>query len=138
MLGGATVLTGDLVQRSSHALAERQCHGGGQRAAPERASGMPPGDELLDDGASYLPSGIGADARRRLLLGREPGLMTDDEYQPVAVSRRICAPAHDIFQILANPARHPEFDGSESLRMSLANVMGPGCCHEEGTAWRHE
>ena len=42
--------------------------------------------------------------------------MSDDEYQPVAVSRRICAPAHDIFQVIANPARHPEFDGSESLR----------------------
>jgi hypothetical protein len=42
--------------------------------------------------------------------------MTDDEHQPVAVSRRICAPAHDIFQILANPVRHPEFDGSQSLR----------------------
>jgi hypothetical protein len=22
--------------------------------------------------------------------------------------------------------------------VSLARVMGPGCCHEEGTAWRHE
>jgi uncharacterized protein YndB with AHSA1/START domain len=42
--------------------------------------------------------------------------MSDSEYQPVTVSRRICAPAHDIFQILADPARHPEFDGSESLR----------------------
>ena len=42
--------------------------------------------------------------------------MTDDEYQPVAVSRRICAPAHDIFQVLANPVRHLEFDGSQSLR----------------------
>jgi hypothetical protein len=42
--------------------------------------------------------------------------MTDDECQPVAVSRRICAPAHDIFQVLADPARHPELDGSESLR----------------------
>ena len=42
--------------------------------------------------------------------------MTDDEYQPVAVPRRICAPAHDIFQVLANPVRHPEFDGSQSLR----------------------
>ena len=28
--------------------------------------------------------------------------MTDNDYKPVAVSRRICAPAHDIFQILAN------------------------------------
>jgi hypothetical protein len=42
--------------------------------------------------------------------------MADTEYQPVAVSRRICAPARDIFQILAHPARHLEFDGSESLR----------------------
>jgi hypothetical protein len=42
--------------------------------------------------------------------------VTDDEFQPVSVSRRIGAPAHDIFQVLADPARHPEFDGSESLR----------------------
>jgi hypothetical protein len=42
--------------------------------------------------------------------------MTDDEYQAVAVSRRIRASARDIFQVLANPVRHPEFDGSQSLR----------------------
>jgi hypothetical protein len=42
--------------------------------------------------------------------------MTDDGYQPVAVSRRIGAPAHDIFQVLADPVRHLELDGSESLR----------------------
>ena len=54
--------------------------------------------------------------------------MTDDEYQPVAVSRRICAPAHDIFQVLANPVRHPEFDGSDSLRGagSTAVISGVG------------
>jgi hypothetical protein len=54
--------------------------------------------------------------------------MTDDEYQPVAVSRRICAPAHDIFQVLADPARHPEFDGSQSLRGagSAAVISGVG------------
>jgi hypothetical protein len=22
--------------------------------------------------------------------------------------------------------------------LSLASVMGPGCCHEEGTTWLHE
>jgi hypothetical protein len=27
--------------------------------------------------------------------------VTGDEYRPVAVSRRICAPAHDIFQAMA-------------------------------------
>ncbi len=54
--------------------------------------------------------------------------MTDDEYQPVAVSRRICASAHDIFQVLADPARHPEFDGSGMLRGagSAAVISGGG------------
>jgi len=54
--------------------------------------------------------------------------MTDDECQPVAVSRRICAPAHDIFEVLANPVRHPEFDGSEMLRGagSAAVISGVG------------
>ena len=49
--------------------------------------------------------------------------MTDDEYQPVVVSRRICAPAHDIFQVLANPVRHPEFDGSQSLRGAVSTAV---------------
>jgi uncharacterized protein YndB with AHSA1/START domain len=49
--------------------------------------------------------------------------MTGDQYEPVAVSRRICAPAHEIFQVLANPARHQEFDGSESLRGTASTAM---------------
>ena len=49
--------------------------------------------------------------------------MTDDEYQPVAVSRRICAPAHDIFQVLADPVRHPEFDGSGMLRGAVSTAV---------------
>jgi hypothetical protein len=52
--------------------------------------------------------------------------MADDEYQPVAVSRRICAPAHDIFQVLADPVRHPEFDGSESLRGAASSAVISG------------
>ena len=52
--------------------------------------------------------------------------MTDDDHQPVAVSRRICAAAHDIFQVLADPARHPEFDGSESLRGAGSTVVISG------------
>ena len=52
--------------------------------------------------------------------------MTDDEYQPVSVSRRICAPAHDIFEVLADPARHPEFDGSGSLRGAGAAAVISG------------
>jgi hypothetical protein len=54
--------------------------------------------------------------------------MTEGEHQPVTVSRRICAPAHDIFRLLASPVRHPEFDGSESLRGagSTAVISGVG------------
>jgi uncharacterized protein YndB with AHSA1/START domain len=49
--------------------------------------------------------------------------MSGDDYQPVAVSRRISAPARDIFQVLANPARHPEFDGSDSLRGAASTAV---------------
>jgi hypothetical protein len=54
--------------------------------------------------------------------------MTDDEDQPIAVSRRICAPAHEIFQVLADPVRHPDFDGSDMLRgpASAAVISGVG------------
>jgi hypothetical protein len=52
--------------------------------------------------------------------------MTDDEYQPVAVSRRIWAPAHDIFEVLANPARHLDIDGSGSLRGAVSTAMISG------------
>ena len=54
--------------------------------------------------------------------------MSDDEYRPVAVSRRICAPAHDIFEVLANPVRHQELDGSGSLRgaVSTTTICGVG------------
>jgi RNA polymerase sigma-70 factor, ECF subfamily len=54
--------------------------------------------------------------------------VTDDEYQPVTVSRRICAPAHDIFQVLADPVRHQELDGSQMLRgaVSTAAISGAG------------
>lgn len=37
------------------------------------------------------------------------------EPEPVVVSRRIEAPAAAIFAILADPARHPEIDGSRML-----------------------
>ncbi len=39
-----------------------------------------------------------------------------EERKPVEVSRRIEAPATRIFQILSNPQRHVEFDGSGMLR----------------------
>jgi hypothetical protein len=52
--------------------------------------------------------------------------MTDGEFQPVTVSRRIGAPAHEIFQILADPARHQDLDGSESLRGAVTTAVISG------------
>jgi hypothetical protein len=42
--------------------------------------------------------------------------MGTDECKPVSVSRRIEAPAGAIFELLSDPGRHPEFDGSGMLR----------------------
>jgi hypothetical protein len=39
-----------------------------------------------------------------------------DEFNTVGVSRRIEAPAARIFEILCDPQRHTEFDGSDMLR----------------------
>lgn len=54
--------------------------------------------------------------------------MGNDECKPVSVSRRIAAPAADIFKLLADPNRHPEFDGSEMLRPGASNkvIVGIG------------
>jgi hypothetical protein len=54
--------------------------------------------------------------------------VTDPGYQPVTVSRRVSAPAHVIFQLLADPARHTEFDGSGMLRGAVpgSKVTGAG------------
>jgi uncharacterized protein YndB with AHSA1/START domain len=54
--------------------------------------------------------------------------MGNDECKPVSVFRRIEAPAADIFKLLADPERHPEFDGSEMLRPGASNkvIVGVG------------
>jgi hypothetical protein len=54
--------------------------------------------------------------------------MADGKHEPVAVSRRIGASAHYIFQILTDPVRHIEFDGSGMLRgaVTTAPVTGAG------------
>ena len=49
--------------------------------------------------------------------------MGNVECKPVSVSRRIEAPATDIFKLLADPDRHPEFDGSEMLRTGASNAV---------------
>jgi uncharacterized protein YndB with AHSA1/START domain len=53
-------------------------------------------------------------------------LTSDDK--SVEVSRRIEAPAARIFEILANPQRHMEFDGSEMLRGAVIDrpISGVG------------
>jgi len=54
--------------------------------------------------------------------------MKPDQYKPVSVSRRIKSPASVIFSLLADPDRHPEFDGSEMLRTGGSNevIVGVG------------
>ena len=52
--------------------------------------------------------------------------MAADESQPVAVSRRIKAPAADIFRVLADPRRHLDIDGSGMLRGAVSEVMISG------------
>jgi uncharacterized protein YndB with AHSA1/START domain len=49
--------------------------------------------------------------------------MGNNECKPVSVSRRIEAPAVDIFKLLADPDRHPEFDGSGMLRPGARNEV---------------
>jgi Polyketide cyclase / dehydrase and lipid transport len=41
--------------------------------------------------------------------------------EPVSVSRRIGAPAAVVFAILADPARHPEIDGSGMVRQATGH-----------------
>jgi uncharacterized protein YndB with AHSA1/START domain len=54
--------------------------------------------------------------------------MRSDERKPVSVSRRIKAPAADIFTLLTDPDRHHEFDGSGMLRPGASNrvIVGVG------------
>lgn len=50
---------------------------------------------------------------------------TDDENHPVSVSRRIGAPADEIFQVLADPRNHLALDGSGMLRdVASGAVLG--------------
>jgi len=52
--------------------------------------------------------------------------MTHVESTSVAVSRRIEAGASEIFQILADPRRHTEIDGSEMLRGAITDSVVSG------------
>jgi hypothetical protein len=52
--------------------------------------------------------------------------MGNDDSKPVAVSRRIVAPAGDIFELLADPGRHPDFDGSGMLQEGASNDVVSG------------
>ena len=48
-----------------------------------------------------------------------------EESKPVEASRRIEAPAALIFEILANPQRHMDFDGSDMLGEPSSTVPSP-------------
>jgi hypothetical protein len=53
-------------------------------------------------------------------------LMGSGEHDAVAVSRRIAAPAAEIFAILADPKRHMAMDGSGMLRGAVSDVAVTG------------
>ncbi|WP_440071489.1 hypothetical protein [Streptosporangium sp. OZ121] len=52
--------------------------------------------------------------------------MTESEIEPVSVSRRIPAPASRIFDILTDPAKHIELDGSGMLRGAVSPQVVSG------------
>ena len=54
--------------------------------------------------------------------------MAGGKYEPITVSRRIGAPASAIFQVLADPGRHRDLDGSGMVRgvVSGSAVLGVG------------
>ncbi len=54
--------------------------------------------------------------------------MVRGEYEPITVSRRIGSPASVIFQVLADPDRHRDLDGSGMLRgmVSGSRISGVG------------
>ena len=53
----------------------------------------------------------------------ERTMMTDDKCKPISVSRRIQAPAGDVFKVLADPTRHPDIDGSGMLRQAVSDTV---------------
>jgi uncharacterized protein YndB with AHSA1/START domain len=52
--------------------------------------------------------------------------MTTSKGGPVSVSRRIDAPVARVFAVIADPNRHPEFDGSAMLRETPAQPVVSG------------
>ena len=44
--------------------------------------------------------------------------MAEGEYEPITASRRIGSPAAEIFQILADPGRHRDLDGSGMFELT--------------------
>ena len=52
--------------------------------------------------------------------------MAVEEFEPVTVSRRIGAPAGEIFQVLADPRRHLGLDGSGMLRGAVTDGIVTG------------
>lgn len=53
-------------------------------------------------------------------LPRRPSTVVGVSERQISLSRMVAAPADRIFDLLADPARHPELDGSGSVRASLS------------------
>lgn len=59
-------------------------------------------------------------------MGEGGALRAVEEFEPVTVSRRIGAPAGEIFQVLADPRRHLGLDGSGMLRGAVTDGIVTG------------
>jgi uncharacterized protein YndB with AHSA1/START domain len=65
-------------------------------------------------------------------------------HRPVSVSRAVHAPPHEVFAVVADPARHPEIDGSGMLRrlhgepgpLRLGSTFGMDMRHQLGAPYR--
>jgi hypothetical protein len=49
--------------------------------------------------------------------------MTDATGKPISISRRIAAPAGELFAFLSDPAKHPAIDGSGMLREGTTSPL---------------
>lgn len=89
--------------------------------------GLPPAEEAVQRMLGLDPQGITGPAPERVAVLR----LVAEQAQPRIDEVRTMpepAPAHEIFEVLANPARHEELDGSGSLRgaVSTGVVSGVG------------
>ncbi len=93
-------------------------HGPGGRNGDPVKSRQYQQPALVSEGAVHPGCACSSWWRRRI---REEAAMTTISCQPVSVTRTIKAASEELFAFLADPARHPEIDGSGMLRRAVSS-----------------